>query len=290
MGRGVARSRPAAVLLVIAAVVAAAGCQPQVRVQGTRPSAGLPPAQDVEIPLVTDENDRPIVPDAIKGKQVFGQNCAVCHGADGRGNGPMAPTLVEPQHDVLAALVGLFGVTLHRPQVPSQPADFHNRDLESVITPAIMYQTVTDGRAYTAMPGFGPEASFGANQAQVLTNAERWDANVYEMMFRTTPDELSAAKHLYEAQCAVCHGTAGDGKGPRGAEMAAQVWSWSRGEGPGIFTDINYMVQRNGADLANAILDGQGLMPGYRGKLTSDQVNGLVDYIYTFFYTHPPIK
>jgi len=285
-----ARTRPAAVLLVIAAAVAAAGCQPQVSVQGSKTSANLPPAQEVEIPLVTDENEQPIVPDAIKGKQVFDQNCAVCHGTDGHGNGPMAPTLVEPQHDVLAALVGLFGVTLHRPQVPSKPADFHNRDLESVITPAIMYQTVTDGRAYTAMPGFGPEASFGANQAQVLTNADRWNANVYEMMFRTTPEALSAAKHLYGAQCAVCHGTNGDGKGPRGAEMAAQVWSWSRGAGPGIFTDINYMVQRNGADLANEVLDGRGLMPGYRGTLTADQVNGLVDYVYTFFYTHPPIR
>jgi len=290
MRRALARTRPAAVLLVIAAVVAMAGCQPQVSVQGSKASASLPPAQEVEIPLVTDENEQPIVPDAIKGKQVFDQNCAVCHGMDGHGNGPMAPTLVEPQHDVLAALVGVFGVTLHRPQVPSKPADFHNRDLESVITPAIMYQTVTDGRAYTAMPAFGPEGSFGANQAQVLTNADRWNANVYEMMFRTTPDDLGAAQRLYEAQCAVCHGTNGDGKGPRGAAMGAQVWSWSRGTGPGIFTDINYMVQRNGADLANEILDGRGLMPSYRGKLTADQVNGLVDYVYTFFYTHPPIK
>jgi hypothetical protein len=31
-------------------------------------------------------------------------------------------------------------------------------------------------------------------------------------------------------------------------------------------------------------------MPKYRGKLTQEQLNGLVDYIYTFFYRHPPIK
>ena len=99
----------------------------------------------------------------------------------------------------------------------------------------------------------------------------------------------SAASRLYEAQCAVCHGVNGDGKGPRGTEMAGQIWSWGHGRGPGIFTDINYMVQRNGADLANTIEDGSGLMPSFRGKLTAAQVNGLVDYIYTFFYKHPTI-
>ena len=280
---------PRGALLVLAAAVAAAGCQAQVRVEPTKTSVALPPAQDVEIALVADEQGRPLVPDAVRGKQVFDQNCAMCHGATGRGNGPMASTLVEPQHDVLAALLGLFGLTVHRPNVPSKPADFTNRDLESVITPAIMYQTVTQGRAYTAMPAFGPEASFGANQAQVLTNAQRWDANVYEMMFRSSPEALGAASRLYEAQCAVCHGVNGDGKGPRGTEMAGQIWSWGHGRGPGIFTDINYMVQRNGADLANTIEDGSGLMPSFRGKLTAAQVNGLVDYIYTFFYKHPTI-
>jgi len=290
MPRGFGRTRSAASLLVIAAAILATGCQPRTSLRGSRVNLALPPAQEVETPLVADENDRPIVPDAIKGRQVYQQNCAVCHGLDGHGNGPMAPTLVEPQHDVLALVTELFGITIRRPTVPSKPADFHNRDLESVITPAIMFQTVTNGRAYTAMPAFGPEASFGANKAQTLSNEERWDANVYEMMFRTSPQGLSEGKRLYEAQCAQCHGVNGDGRGPRGAEMAAHVWSWSRGEGPGIFTDINYMVQRNGADLTNAILDGSGLMPSYQGKLTADQLDDLVDYVYTFFYKHPPIK
>jgi mono/diheme cytochrome c family protein len=202
----------------------------------------------------------------------------------------MAPTLVAPDKDVLTAFLGLFGVKLHRPPLSDRPFPFSNRDIESVVTPAILYETVTLGRPHLAMPAFGPEASFGANKAQTLTNKERWDANVYEMMFRTSPEELSAARQLYDQQCAVCHGANGDGKGPRGPEMAAQEWSWARGEGPGIFTDINYMVQRNPSEISNAILDGHGLMPPFRGKLTRQQLDGLVDYVYTFFYKHPPIK
>ena len=282
---------------VLVAVLALSACQPSVDVSRAKVDRALPPPQEVEIPLVIDENEQPIVPDATTGKQVFEAKCAVCHGMNGDGNGPMAATLKAPDKDVLTALLGVFHIELNREPLPSKPVNFHNRDLENVITPAILYETVTLGRPHTAMPAFGPEASFGANQAQTLTNQERWDANAYEMMFRTTPAELSAAKHLYDQQCAECHGVNGDGKGPRGSEMAAQLWSWARGEGPGIFTDINYVVQRNPSEITNVILDGQGvsptgspLMPSYRGKLTAAQLNGLVDYVYTFFYTHPPIQ
>jgi mono/diheme cytochrome c family protein len=280
---------PGAVMTLGAALVLT-GCQPAVDVSRAKVDRALPPAREVEIPLVADEDERPIVPDAIKGKQVFAANCAVCHGANGDGKGPMAATLKAPEKDILTALLGVFHIELKQEPLPSKPVDFHNRDLENVISPTILYETVTLGRPHTAMPAFGPEASFGANQAQTLSNQERWDANVYEMMFRTTPLELSAAKHLYDEQCAVCHGANGDGKGPRGPEMAAQLWSWSRGEGPGIFTDINHIVQLNPSELMNAILDGHGLMPSYRGKVTQDQIDGLVDYVYTFFYKHPPIK
>ena len=282
--------RATAALAILTAAVVAAGCQGRVSVTGAKVDLRLPPPQEVEIPLVTDENEQPFVPDAIEGKKVFDANCAVCHGANGDGKGPMAPTLVAPDKDVLTAFLGLFGVKLHRPPLSDRPFPFSNRDIESVVTPAILYETVTLGRPHLAMPAFGPEASFGANKAQTLTNKERWDANVYEMMFRTSPEELSAARQLYDQQCAVCHGANGDGKGPRGPEMAAQEWSWARGEGPGIFTDINYMVQRNPSEISNAILDGHGLMPPFRGKLTRQQLDGLVDYVYTFFYKHPPIK
>jgi mono/diheme cytochrome c family protein len=283
--------RPALAVCLVAAALVLTGCQSSVNVTGAKVDLRLPPQEDVEIPVVSDENEQPIIPDAVTGKQVFDANCAVCHGATGDGKGPMAPTLLAPDKDVYTALLGLFGIEPHRPPLPSKPVDFHNRDLENVITPAIMYETVTGGRPHTAMPAFGPEASFGANKAQTLTNQERWDANAYEMTFRTSPEELSAAQALYTQQCGVCHGANGDGKGgARSAEISQRLWSWARGEGPGIFTDINHIVQRNPSELSNAILDGHGLMPGYRGKLTTEQINGLVDYIYTFFYKHPPIK
>ena len=153
--RGV-RTWAATLLTLGAAVFGLTACQPSIDVSRAKVSRSLPPARQVEIALVADEDERPIVPDAIKGKQVFDANCAVCHGANGDGNGPMAVTLKAPDKDVLTALLGLFHVELNRAPLPSKPINFHNRDLESVITPAILYETVTLGRPHSAMPAFGP--------------------------------------------------------------------------------------------------------------------------------------
>ncbi|MBI2509080.1 MAG: cytochrome c [Betaproteobacteria bacterium] len=72
--------------------------------------------------------------------------------------------------------------------------------------------------------------------------------------------------------CAACHGTAGDGRGPRGLELSGTLWGWARGQGPGIFTDINLMAQRKPTELYQQIVDGRGQMPSYRGKLTDDEI------------------
>ena len=79
--------------IVLVAVLALTACQPLVDVSRAKVDRALPRAQEVEIPLVTDENEQPIGPDAIKGKQVFEANCAVCHGKEGAGDGPDATWL-----------------------------------------------------------------------------------------------------------------------------------------------------------------------------------------------------
>jgi len=39
-------------------------------------------------------------PDAERGKREFQTSCAVCHGADARGDGPLRPYLVKPPADL----------------------------------------------------------------------------------------------------------------------------------------------------------------------------------------------
>ena len=69
---------------------------------------------------------------------------------------------------------------------------------------------------------------------------------------------------LYKAKCAGCHGADGT-KSMMGSKP---------------LTDPSVQAM-SAADLAAVISAGKGKMPAYKGKLTDDQIKGLVGYIRT---------
>jgi mono/diheme cytochrome c family protein len=70
---------------------------------------------------------------------------------------------------------------------------------------------------------------------------------------------------VFKQKCAMCHGENGAGKGKVPALGSAEV------------------QQKSDADLKAAtekgVKTGNGMMPGYAGKLTPEQIDGLVMYI-----------
>jgi cytochrome c6 len=73
---------------------------------------------------------------------------------------------------------------------------------------------------------------------------------------------------LFKSKCQMCHGP--DGKGtPTGIKMGAHDWHSA---------DVMKMTD---AQLTDTINKGKNKMPSYTGKLTADQVKGLVAYIHT---------
>jgi mono/diheme cytochrome c family protein len=153
------------------------------------------------------------------------------------------------------------------------------------------------------MPSFGDKIAYGANRGiPTLTTQELWDVMFYEWSWATTPQAVALGRRLYTeravdigngrtATCAACHGTAGDGRGGQlSDEMAGKVWGWKQQASPGIFTNVNLMAQRKPAELFQQILNGGGTMPGYRGKLTEDEIWALVDYLWTFVYEWRPAR
>ncbi len=76
----------------------------------------------------------------VDGARLYAENCALCHGADGRGDGPAAAGLAVRPADLTA------------------PHLFAH-------TPGDLFWWVSNGRAHGVMPGF----------AAVLSPAERWD-------------------------------------------------------------------------------------------------------------------
>jgi cytochrome c6 len=73
----------------------------------------------------------------------------------------------------------------------------------------------------------------------------------------------------YKAKCAMCHGADGTGNTPAG--KATKTPSFSSPE----------MLKMSAAQLAAAIKEGKGKMPGYAGKLTDPQITAVVAYIQT---------
>lgn len=119
-------------------------------------------------------------PDASLGLDLFAQRCANCHGALGQGDGELAPNL------------------------PNPPANFADPEWRKTAVPTDLFNTISNGRAQNGMPPFGSASS------NPLSEADRWHlvATIYSL--GTTAAAISQGEELYTANCAACHGGAGN--------------------------------------------------------------------------------
>jgi mono/diheme cytochrome c family protein len=101
-------------------------------------------------------DDAEVTRRAVAGKQTFQTICATCHGPDGGGNGPLAPTL----KDVLGE--------------PAPPADLRLPHLRSGDEPLDIYRVLMTGLDGTPMVSF----------AEALTPEQKWDVIAYILALR----------------------------------------------------------------------------------------------------------
>jgi cytochrome c6 len=75
------------------------------------------------------------------------------------------------------------------------------------------------------------------------------------------------AASLFKAKCAGCHGPDGTGSTPAGKAMKVR--------------DLHSadVQKQTDAELTEIITTGKSPMPGYKGKLTDDQIKQLVGYV-----------
>jgi cytochrome c6 len=78
-----------------------------------------------------------------------------------------------------------------------------------------------------------------------------------------------ATADVYKAKCASCHGADGKGDTPAGKNMKVKDLA------------SDDVQKQSDADLAGAIEKGKKPMPSYEGKLTKDQIDGLVKWVRT---------
>ena len=72
---------------------------------------------------------------------------------------------------------------------------------------------------------------------------------------------------LFKAKCAPCHGADGKGQTPMGKAVKARDLG------------SDDVQKESDAQLTEIANNGKGKMPGYKGKLTDDQIKEMVKYV-----------
>ncbi|RME63558.1 MAG: hypothetical protein D6790_04535, partial [Caldilineae bacterium] len=119
-------------------------------------------------------------PAAVGGRSIFAENCAPCHGPEGRGDGPTASSL------------------------PNPPAVFADPEVVWERSPAELFFTAKFGRMDKMMPPWESR----------LNDKQIWDAVSFAWSLHTSEDAVTQGADLYSQACASCHGPEGRGDGP----------------------------------------------------------------------------
>ena len=203
------------------------------------------------------------------GRLVFDQNCAICHGVWGDGQGMAAHMLGTQPRDLQK---GMF--------------KFRSTPSGSLPTDQDLFQTVSQGLRGTGMIGqnFLSEGERSAVVAYLKTFSKRFENEkpqgpipIPEPPPRT-PELIAKGKELYQmAGCFACHGTEGRGDGPA-AEGLKDDWGF-----PIQPADLTRPLKRGSS--AEAIyktiatgLDGTP-MPSYEGALSGEEFWALSFYV-----------
>ncbi|WP_202801980.1 c-type cytochrome [Rhodovulum sp. PH10] len=135
---------------------------------------------------------------APRGQRVYLENCAICHGPDGRGNGAAAPSLSPRPRDLV------HGAFKYKSTPEGEPP-----------TIADVREVVAHGLAASAMPGFSDVLGSAEIDAVVAyVDGLRDDRSEIEPTPivvpprpTPTPASVAAGARLYREQgCASCHG------------------------------------------------------------------------------------
>jgi mono/diheme cytochrome c family protein len=134
------------------------------------------------------------------GQRVYAERCTVCHGPEGRGNGPAAPSMIPRPRDLT------FGFFKYRTTPPEYPP----RDEDLI-------RTITNGLPGSAMPHFHDVLSEDEIRAVVahikgfspLFKSPQVARIPVPPRPRPDADGLARGRVIYERGCAACHGVDG---------------------------------------------------------------------------------
>lgn len=212
----------------------------------------------------------PLTAELLRGKQVFIENCAMCHGEGGNGDGDFGEGLKQKA-----------GVS---------PANLSDRVNLDRLGAAGVRRVIEKGGAHTGKSNMMPawaelltpqQIDDVANYVMHLPDLAPGVSSYTSRTYANTPQgEASSGRQLFVHHCAACHGMEGHGDGALAAGLKKQ-----HNIQPRNLTDSTYIVHKTDRDLFMTITLGGGhmgkspYMPVWAGYLTPEQVKDLVSYI-----------
>jgi high-affinity iron transporter len=108
--------------------------------------------------------------DVARGRAIFAQDCAQCHGPSGAGDGPRAKE-INPRPEAIGSAASMRGVS-----------------------PALIYRVISVGVAGTMMPAW----------AGAIAPDDRWAVTAYVNSLRANDGERAAGASLLRSHCPAC--------------------------------------------------------------------------------------
>ena len=190
-------------------------------------------------------------PAAYEGRRLYVSYCQLCHGTEGKGDGPLARTMKISPADLNTTVRSRSDTILTRIITGEGRQTITGRDRHNLLS--------------EAMPEW--KDVFSETQVKALIAYLRFlSRSKHELM-----GDPEVGVQLYQKYCQVCHGVEGDGDGIMTSLMGIM---------PMDHTNPNVTNSLSNEQIVDSILEGKGrYMPAWRGILSQADVEALVSYI-----------
>lgn len=200
--------------------------------------------------------------DLDEGARVFGSICFACHGSIGDGRGPAGQSM-QPR-----------------------PMDFTDANYMQRLIDPYLFAVVKHGKATVidrAHPDYLGAISMPAFEGR-LSPIQISALVAFVRGFSTGRPQDPTVRQIFSANCAVCHGEDGRGRGPAAGSLQPA---------PADFTDAKFMARFSDEALVLVITKGKlgsiqagaSTMPGFRQNLSEYQIWSVVKFLRTFAAT-----
>jgi mono/diheme cytochrome c family protein len=233
-----------------------------------------------------------LAPDASHGRQIYAKSCSVCHGDRGTGSMWASANLRPPPRDFAAPQARaeltrermIASVAAGRPgtAMAGYASQLSADDIGAVVDyvrGAFMRIDAEAGISGSRAHGVAPAAPAAPVKAAAAAPAPALPAVTADMRLplpQGLRGDIAAGRKFYDANCATCHGTKGDGQGPRAYFINPKPRSFVTAESralfnrPAIYAGVS--AGRRGTE-----------MPAWDKVLAPQQMADVSEYLFRSF-------